>query len=62
VQSAIDRGPAGTGQRIIPSLALAACAVGALLVAGLAAAAGGKLSQAQARYQQERAECISGQV
>ncbi len=61
MQSAIDRGPASTGRTIIPSLTLSACAVGALLVAGMAAAAGGKLSEAQARYQQERAACISGQ-
>jgi hypothetical protein len=32
-----------------------------MLVAGMAAAAGGSLAQAQARYQQDRAACISGQ-
>jgi hypothetical protein len=32
-----------------------------LLFAGPAAAGGGKLSDAQARYQQDRAACISGQ-
>jgi hypothetical protein len=46
---------------MIPSLGLWACAVGAMLVAGIAAAAGGNLSEAQARYQQDRAACISGQ-
>ena len=61
MQSAIDRNPASTGQKIIPSLGLWACAVGAMLVAGMAAAAGGNLSEAQARYQQDRAACISGQ-
>lgn len=32
-----------------------------MLFAGMAAAAGGNLSEAQARYQQDRAACISGQ-
>jgi hypothetical protein len=32
-----------------------------MLVAGMATAAGGNLSEAQARYQQDRAACISGQ-
>ncbi len=32
-----------------------------MLVAGMAAAAGGNPSEAQARYQQDRAACISGQ-
>lgn len=36
-----------------------AFAVGAMLVAGTAAAAG-DLSEAQARYQRERADCLSG--
>jgi hypothetical protein len=61
VQSTIDRDPAGTGQKIISSLGLSACAVAALLVAGMAAAAGGNLAEAQARYEQDRAACISGQ-
>lgn len=46
---------------MISFLGLSACAVGAMLVAGMAAAAGGNLSEAQARYQQDRAACISGQ-
>ena len=43
------------------SLVLSAGAVCALLAAGMAAAAGGKLSDAQAQYKQDRAACISGQ-
>lgn len=46
---------------MISFLGLSVCAVGAMLVAGMAAAAGGNLSDAQARYQQDRAACISGQ-
>ena len=39
-----------------------AFAVGAMLVAGTAlAAAAGDMSEAQARYKQERAKCMSGQ-
>jgi len=59
--SAIDRNPVRAGQQMISFLGLSACAVGAMLVAGMAAAAGGNLSEAQARYQQDRAACISGQ-
>jgi hypothetical protein len=40
---------------------LSAFAVGALLAAGVAAAAGGNAAQAQARYKQDRAACLSGQ-
>ncbi len=61
MKSTIDRDPAGTGRNIIPFLGLSACAVGALLVAGMAVAAGGSPAEAQARYQQDRAACISGQ-
>ena len=61
MQYTIDRDPAGTGQNVIPSLGLLAYAVGTMLVAGMAVAAGGNLSEAQARYQQDRAACISGQ-
>ena len=57
----MDRNPAGAGQKILSSLGLSACAVGALLLAGMAVAAGGNLSDAQARYQQDRAACMSGQ-
>jgi len=45
----------------MPALVLSACAVAALLFTGMAAAAGGKLSDAQARYRQDRAACMSGQ-
>ena len=61
MQSPLDRDPAAAGRQRIPSLGLAACALGALLAAGMAAAAGGSLSEAQARYQQDRAACNSGQ-
>ena len=40
---------------------LAACAALVLLFSGAAAAADGKLSDAQSRYQQDRAACNSGQ-
>jgi hypothetical protein len=61
VQSTINRNPAGAGQKTIPAPVVSACAVAALLFAGMAAAAGGKLSDAQARYQQDRAACVNGQ-
>ena len=61
MQSTIDRNPADSGRKIISSLGLSAWAVGALLIAGMAAAAGGNVSEAQARYQQDRAACNSGQ-
>jgi len=59
VKSTIDRNPSGAGS--IHLLGFAACVVGSLLFAGMAAAAGGNLSEAQARYQQDRAACTSGQ-
>jgi hypothetical protein len=59
MQSTIDRNPAAAAP--ISSLGLSAWAVGAMLVAGMAAAAGANLSEAQARYQQDRATCMSGQ-
>jgi hypothetical protein len=61
MKSTIDRAPAGSGRKIISSLGLSAWAVGALLAAGMAVAAGGKLSEAEARYEQDRAACNSGQ-
>lgn len=60
MQSIFDRNPAGAGQKANPSLAVPACAVAALLFAGMAAAADGKPSDAQARYRQDRAACLSG--
>jgi hypothetical protein len=42
-------------------LGLPVFAAGALLAAGIAAAAGGHPADAQARYQQDRAACLSGQ-
>src|SRR5512141_2332301 len=55
----IKHNPAGAGPRAVPALVLSACA--ALLFTGVAAAAGGKLSDAQARCRQDRAACMSGQ-
>ena len=46
---------------MIPRLSLSVFAAGALLTAGTAAAAGGDLADAQARYKQDRAACLSGQ-
>ncbi len=61
MQSAIGRDPSGNGRKIIVVFGLSACAVGAILVAGMAAAAGGNLAEAQARYREDRAACTSGQ-
>lgn len=61
MQSTIKRNPAGAGPGTTPALVLSACAVAALLFTGMAAAAGGKLSDAQARYRQDRAACMSVQ-
>jgi hypothetical protein len=61
VKSTIYRDPAGTGRKSIPFLRLSAFAVGAMLVSGIAAAAAVNMSDAQARYRQERANCMSGQ-
>lgn len=60
MKSTFDRKRAVSGLRTIPSVVLAACALAVLLAAGTTAAAGGKLSDAQARYQQDRAACNSG--
>ena len=61
MQSTIDRMRFAAGQRPLALLGLSAVALGAMLVAGMAAAAGGNLTEAQARYKQDRAACISGQ-
>jgi hypothetical protein len=45
----------------MPALILSACALAALLFTGIAAASGDKLSEAQARYRQDRAACMNGQ-
>ncbi|HWP11250.1 MAG TPA: hypothetical protein VNN06_05475 [Ramlibacter sp.] len=55
-----SRNAAGGRQALRLSALTLAATVG-LLFAGAAAAAGAKLSQAQQRYQQERAVCMSGQ-
>jgi hypothetical protein len=66
VSSTIHRTPAGTtpqarasAKSIVSLAGLSAFAVCAVLVSG--ATASDKTSEAQARYQQERAACISGQ-
>jgi len=61
VKLAFDLDMAGFVQRMIPRLSLSVFAAGALLAAGTAAAAGGDLADAQARYKQDRAACLSGQ-
>jgi hypothetical protein len=55
----MKRYPAAAGPRTMPALILSACAVAGLLFTGVAAAADGKLSEAQARYRQDRAACMS---
>ena len=52
---------AGTGARSLAFLGRSAFAVGALLTAGIAMAAATDMSEAQARYKQERAKCMSGE-
>ena len=61
MQTTHYRSPVPTGPTTISSRLSRAFAIGAMLVTGLAAAAGGDVSEAQARYQRERAACISGQ-
>ena len=61
MKSTMDRQPAGAGQKPTRFLALSAFALGATLAAGTAAAASGSLSDAQARYREDRAACMSGQ-
>ena len=53
--------PADAGSKSTPLLGLSAFAVGAMLISGIAAAATAGISDAQARYRQERATCMSGQ-
>lgn len=59
MQTTFDRDPAGATKKIV--LPLCSLAWAAMLVAGMAAAAGGNLSDAQARYERDRAACNSGQ-
>ena len=61
MQSTIARNPAAAGRKAVSTLRLSAGAIAALLFAGMAAAASSNLPDAQARYQQDRAACISGQ-
>lgn len=58
---AFDRDTAGFVRRMILRSSLSVFAAGALFAAGIAAAAGGDLADAQARYKQDRAACLSGQ-
>jgi hypothetical protein len=51
---------AGTGSASFPFLARSAFAVGALLVVGIAMSAAPNIPEAEARYQQELATCMSG--
>ena len=61
VKTVIHRDPTDAGSKSISLLRSLAFAVGAILVSGVAAAATAGISDAQARYQQDRAVCVSGQ-
>jgi hypothetical protein len=61
VKFRIERDPAAAGRNAIRFAGWLSCAAAALVFAGTASAASGTLPQAQTRYQQERAVCISGQ-
>ena len=58
---AFNRNTAVIVRSILPGLSLSIFAAGTLLAAGIAAAAGGDLADAQARYKQDRAACLSAQ-
>lgn len=60
--SIVHRDPSPSRREIVRALVWSAFAIGAMLVAGIAAGASGNLSAAQARYEQDRAACISGQT
>jgi len=60
MKSKIRRHPAGAGLKSTTLLGRTAFAVGAMLVSDIAMAAAADMSEAKARYQQERATCISG--
>jgi len=60
VKVTIHRPAVVAGRTTISFRTARAIALGAMLVAGTAAAAGSDLSEAQARYQRERADCLSG--
>lgn len=61
VKTFIHREPADAGSKSLSLLRSSAFAVGAILISGMAAAAPAGVSDAQARYQRERAICFSGQ-
>lgn len=61
VSSNAHNAPARTGARSLRFPAGSALMVGAMLFAGIASAAGADMSEAQSRYQMERATCVNGQ-
>jgi hypothetical protein len=61
LNSGHTRRAAASGHRALRLSTLTLAATLVLLAAGTVSAAGAKLSQAQQRYQQERAVCMSGQ-
>lgn len=61
MQTRKHREPAGAGQRMIRPFGLLVGAIAVMLVAGAAATADNSPSDAQLRYRQDRAACISGQ-
>ena len=60
--STVHRDPSPSRREIVRAFVWSAFAIGAMLVAGIAAGASGDLSAAQTRYEQDRAACISGQT
>jgi hypothetical protein len=61
MSSSVHNDPARAGPRSFRFLAGSAFMVGAMLFSGIAAAAAADMSEAQSRYQKERAACINGQ-
>jgi len=61
MSSNVNNEPARIGPRSSRFLAGSAFTVGAMLLSGIASAATADMPEAQARYQKERAACISGQ-
>ena len=49
------------GRKVMYPIVLASIAVGALVVAGTASAVGANVTDAQVRYQQDRAACLRGE-
>lgn len=61
MKAKLHRDSAGAGPSSISLLCRSAFAVGAMLVSGIAMAAAADMAEAKARYQQERATCMSGE-